>query len=163
VQYSGKSARDISSRERCIPQEPKIMHSRKAFPKAVLALEEELMPLVAAGAVLFIKKIFSKCNTRGRHPLPRAPQPRHSGKTPSSPSAAAHAHGEATLKFFFYFLLFHVSNKTYIYISETKINNNISQTTFIYIIKDQICTKFRIYYKPHVQKYILFQVHKFNT
>jgi hypothetical protein len=33
----------------------------------------------------------------------------------------------------------------------------------LYITNDQICPKSTIYYKPHVQKYILFQVHKFNT
>ena len=33
----------------------------------------------------------------------------------------------------------------------------------LYITNDQICPKSTIYYKPHVQKYTLFQVHKFNT
>jgi len=44
-----------------------------------------------------LKKIFPECNTRGRNPLPRAPQPRHSGKKPSSPSAVAQTLGEEAL------------------------------------------------------------------
>ena len=51
-------------------------------------------------SLFFLKFFFPECNTQGKNPLPRAPQPRHSGKEPSSPSAAAQALGEA------YFLIF---------------------------------------------------------
>ena len=98
VQHSGKTARCISSRERRLPREPKIIRSEKAFPRAVLTLGEELTPLVVAGAVyLFKKNIFPECNTRGRHPLPREPRSRHSGKRPSSPRATAQTLGEDSL------------------------------------------------------------------
>ena len=190
VQHSGKTARGISSRERRLSREPKIIHSGMAFPRAVLALGEELTPLVVAGAVylFFFKKNLPRVqhsgktpsspraaaqalgedslfpescspSTRGRQLLPREPLPRHSGKAPSSPRAKACALGKATLKILFFAFSF---NQLYIY-HNPKINSNISQTTFIYITNDQIYTKFKIYYKPHVQEYILFQVHKFNT
>ena len=112
---------------------------------------------------LFLKNFFPECNTlgrpsspsaatssdtRGRNPLPRAPRPKHSGKP--------------LWKFFFFFLIFHIISKAYIY-HKPQINSNISQTIFIYITNNQICKKFKIYYKPHVQQYTLFQVHKFNT
>jgi hypothetical protein len=73
-------------------------------------------------------------------------QSRHSGKKPSSPSAAAQALGEATLKIFF--LLFFAfpckQQSIYIYIyiyHKLQINRNISQTIFIYIYISQT-TKF---------------------
>jgi hypothetical protein len=110
VQHSGKSSRGISLRERRLPREPKIVYSGKASPRAVQALGEELTPLVAAGVISFLFKknlprvqhsgktpsspraaaqalgediLFPESRspgTRGRHPLPREPQPRHSGK-----------------------------------------------------------------------------------
>jgi hypothetical protein len=85
VQHLGKTIRGISSRERRLPREPKIVHSGKAFLRAMLALGEELTPLVASRRhfLLFLKKI-----------LPRV---QHSGKKPSSPSAAAQTLGEVTL------------------------------------------------------------------
>jgi len=88
-------------------------------------------------------------------------------KNPSSPSATAQALGEATSKIlFFCFLLFHVNNKAYIYIYIYITNHkstSICHKPHLYITNDQICPKSTIYYKPHVQKYTLFQVHKFNT
>ena len=96
--------------------------------------------------------------TRGRHPLPREPQPRHSGKTPSSLSAAAHTLGEATLKIFFLFFAFPCE---YIYINHK--STVIYHKPHLYITNDQICMKSTIYYKSRVQKYTLFQAHKFNT
>ena len=137
VQHSGKSAWGISSRERRLPREPKIMHSEKAFPRAVLALGEELTPLVVAGAVYLFKKKSSpraaaqalgeetlfpeSCspNTRERQPLPQEPLPRHSGKAPSSPWAKACALGEATLKILFFAFSFN-QQSIYIYISQSK-------------------------------------------
>ena len=72
----------------------------------------------------FFYYFLSRVNTRGRflnfflNNLCRVPQLRHSGKPP--------------LKIlFFCFFLFHVNNKAYIY-HKPQINNNISQTTFIY-------------------------------
>ena len=56
VQHLGKSVRGISSPERRLPREPNTVHSGKAFPRAVLALGEELTPLVVAGAVYLFKK-----------------------------------------------------------------------------------------------------------
>ena len=169
------------------------MHSGKAFPRAVLALGEELTPLVASGAVCLFKKKSFLSATLGKDTIFPEPKPWHSGKTPSSPSDAAKALGEDVLfpesrclntrgrhplprepktvhsgkpfrKFFYFFAFPFNQQSIYIYIYHNpKINNNISQTTFIYITNDQIYTKFKIYYKPHVQEYILFQVHKFNT
>ena len=72
--------------------------------------------------------------------LCRVPQLRHSAKkfvffkkNPSFPSATAQALGEATSKIlFFCFLLFHVNNKAYIYISQTT-NQHQYVTNHIYI------------------------------
>ena len=89
VQHLGKTIRGISSRERRLPREPKIVHSGKAFLRAMLALGEELTPLVASRRhfLLFFKKnsspsatlgeetLFPKrrsSDTRGSNPLPRA-------------------------------------------------------------------------------------------
>jgi hypothetical protein len=46
VQHSGKSLRGCLSRERALPRVPKIVHSGKTTPSAVLALGEELTPSV---------------------------------------------------------------------------------------------------------------------
>ena len=157
----GKGFPATSSRERRLPREPKTLHSGKAFPRAVLALGEELTPLVTSRRhfLLFLKKILLRVQ--------------HSGK-PSSPSAAAQALGEDTLfpeccspytrgshseNLFFCFLLFHVN--IYIYINHK--STVIYHKPHLYITNDQICMKSTIYYKSHIQKYTLFQVHKFNT
>jgi len=88
VQHSGKSVRGISLRERRLPQEPKIVHSGKAFPKAVLTLGEQLTSLESSRRRFLLSFFFLKKN------LPRV---QHSEKTPSSPSAAAQTLGEDTL------------------------------------------------------------------
>ena len=74
--------------------------------------------------------------------------------------------GKATA-IFFCFLLFHVNNSAYIYILETTIQHNISETTYIYITNDQLCPKSTIYYKPQVQssqvQYIKACLHKTDS
>ena len=70
------------------------------FPRAKnRAFGEELTLLVAGRrySFFFQKKFFPEYNTRGINPLPRAPQPEHSGKKPSSSSAAAQTLGEEIL------------------------------------------------------------------
>ena len=98
------------------------------------------------------------------------PKFRHSGKkfvffykNPSSPSATAQALGEATSKIlFFLFFAFPCKQQSiYIYITNHK-STPICHKPHLYITNDQICPKSTIYYKPHVQKYTLFQIHKFN-
>ena len=65
VQHSAKSARGISLRKRRLSRETKIVHSGKAFPRAVLAFEKELTPLVAS---LFLE---SHVLALGKGRLPR--------------------------------------------------------------------------------------------
>jgi hypothetical protein len=105
VQHSGKSLRGCPSRERGLPRVPKIVHSGKPSPSAILPLGDDLTPLVPSPFFL----LFPECNTRGRNflffilkPLPRV---QHSGKKfifffkTSSPSAHAQALGEAPFVF----------------------------------------------------------------
>jgi hypothetical protein len=82
--HSGKSLRGCLSRERGLPRVPKIVHSGKPSPSAILPLGDDLTP--SAPSPFFL--LFPECNTRGRNflffskPLPRVPMPRHSGKPP---------------------------------------------------------------------------------
>jgi hypothetical protein len=72
----------------------------------VLTLGEELTSLVDRWRrflLPFFKKFFPRVQHSGKTLFPeRRSQLRHSGKKPSSPSAAAQALGEATLKILFF-------------------------------------------------------------
>ena len=119
---------------------------------------------------------FPECNTRERflifflkYSLPSAAAQALGKeicfflKNPSFPSATAQALGEATSKIlFFLFFAFPCKQQSIYIYQKPQINTNMPQN-HIYISQTTKFVRNPQYITNHIQKYTLFQVHKFNT